>query len=81
MTPSTDADFIDFDLAESAARECYRLADISDPLKRQIQVTEFYDPYSIMTSFRSSSRSASATAAPRSGSATKARSTWTAAWR
>jgi len=48
MTPSTDADFIDFDLAESAARECYRLADIGDPLK-QIQVTEFYDPYSIMT--------------------------------
>ena len=48
MTPSTDADFIDFRLAEEAARECYRLANISDPLK-QIQVAEFSDPYSIMT--------------------------------
>ena len=48
MTPSADSDFIDFDIAASAARECYRFANISDPLK-QIQVTEFYDPYSIMT--------------------------------
>jgi len=48
MTPSTDADFIDFELAATAARECYRLANISDPLK-QIQATELYDPYSIMT--------------------------------
>ena len=47
MTPCTDADFFDFDLAASAATECYRLADISDPLK-QIQVTEFYDPYTVM---------------------------------
>ena len=48
MTPSTDFDFTAFALAEIAARECYRAADITDPLK-QIQVTEFYDPYSNMT--------------------------------
>jgi acetyl-CoA C-acetyltransferase len=48
MTPSTDFDFTAFTLAEIAARECYRAADITDPLK-QIQVTEFYDPYSNMT--------------------------------
>ena len=48
MTPSADSDYIDFDIAESAARECYRLANITDPTK-QIQVTEFYDPYTIMT--------------------------------
>lgn len=48
MTPSTDFDFTTFVLAEKTARECYRAADITDPLK-QIQVTEFYDPYSNMT--------------------------------
>jgi len=48
ITPSADSDFIDFDLAETAGRDCYRLANIIDPLK-QIQVTEFYDPYSILT--------------------------------
>jgi acetyl-CoA C-acetyltransferase len=48
MTPSTDFDFTDFTLAEVTARECYRAARISDPLT-QIQVTEFYDPYSNMT--------------------------------
>ena len=48
MTPSTDFDFADFTVAETTARECYRAAEISDPLK-QIQVTEFYDPYSNMT--------------------------------
>jgi acetyl-CoA C-acetyltransferase len=48
MTPSTDFDFTNFTVAETTARECYRAAQISDPLK-QIQVTEFYDPYSNMT--------------------------------
>jgi hypothetical protein len=48
MTPSTNFDFTDFTVAETTARECYRVAEISDPLK-QIQVTEFYDPYSNMT--------------------------------
>src|SRR5437016_4210153 len=48
MTPSTDFDFTNFTVAETTARECYRVAKISDPLK-QIQVTEFYDPYSNMT--------------------------------
>lgn len=47
MAPTADCDFIDFELAAAAARECYRRANITDPL-RQIQVTEFYDPYSIM---------------------------------
>jgi acetyl-CoA C-acetyltransferase len=48
LTPTSDADFVDFDIAAAAARECYRQAGITDPLK-QIQVTEFYDPYSVMT--------------------------------
>lgn len=48
MTPSADCDFFDFELARSVARECYRRANITEPIK-QIQVTELYDPYSIMT--------------------------------
>lgn len=48
MTATADVDYIDFDLAAQAGEACYRHANISDPLK-QIQVTEFYDPYSIMT--------------------------------
>jgi acetyl-CoA C-acetyltransferase len=48
MTPTADSDFADFDLAASAARECFRLAGVTDPMK-QIQVTELYDPYSVMT--------------------------------
>lgn len=48
MTPSTDSDFIDFALAGVVGRDCYRRAGIDDPLK-QIQVTELYDPYSIMS--------------------------------
>jgi acetyl-CoA C-acetyltransferase len=48
MTPTADSDFIDFDLAAAAARECYRVARIADPLK-QIQVAELYDPYTVMT--------------------------------
>ena len=47
MTPTADHRFIDFDLAETVGRACYRLAGITDPLK-QIQVTEFYDAYTIM---------------------------------
>lgn len=47
MAPTADCDFIDFELATIAARECYRGAGITDPLN-QIQVAEFYDPYSIM---------------------------------
>jgi len=47
MTPTTDLRFTDFDLAGVAARACYRLAGITDPLK-QIQVTELYDPYTVM---------------------------------
>ena len=48
LTPTSDADFVDFDIAASAARECFRQAGVTDPLK-QIQVTELYDPYSVMT--------------------------------
>lgn len=48
MTPTTDTDHFDFELAAMAARECLRRADIRDPLS-QIQVTEFYDPYTVMT--------------------------------
>ncbi|HSV17733.1 MAG TPA: thiolase family protein [Casimicrobiaceae bacterium] len=48
LTPTSDADFVDFDIAAAAARECFRQAGITDPLK-QIQATEFYDPYSVMT--------------------------------
>lgn len=48
MTPNTDHDFIDFTLAGEAARACFSQAGITDPL-RQIQVTEFYDPYTVMT--------------------------------
>jgi acetyl-CoA C-acetyltransferase len=48
MTPTTDFDFTTFALAETTARECFRAANITDPLK-QIQATEFYDPYSNMT--------------------------------
>lgn len=48
MTPSTDCDYVDFAIAGAAARDCFRQAGITDPLK-QIQVTEFYDPYTVMT--------------------------------
>lgn len=48
MTTAAGSDFIDFDLCESAARECYRQAGITDPV-RQIPVTEIYDPYTLMT--------------------------------
>lgn len=47
MTTAADSDMIDLDLAGAAAQECYRQAGISDPLK-QIQVTELYDPYTLM---------------------------------
>jgi acetyl-CoA C-acetyltransferase len=47
MTTAADSDFIDFDIAEDAARACYRQARITDPLS-QIQVTELYDPYTLM---------------------------------
>lgn len=48
MTPTTDADFTDFVIAGEAAAICFRQAGITDPL-RQLQVTEFYDPYTVMT--------------------------------
>lgn len=48
MVPSGDTDLVDYTLIERAAREAYRSAGIRDPL-HQIQVAEFYDPYSINT--------------------------------
>lgn len=48
ITSTAATDFIDFDLAEDASAECYRKAGITDPVK-QIQVTEIYDPYTLMT--------------------------------
>lgn len=50
MGPTGDTDIFDYDLIALAAQECYRRAGITDPL-RQIQVTEFYDPYSINSAF------------------------------
>jgi acetyl-CoA C-acetyltransferase len=48
MGPAATCDFLDFELAGTVARECFRRARITNPLK-EIQVTEFYDPYTIMT--------------------------------
>lgn len=50
MGPTAELDIFDYELISHAARQAYRRAGISDPL-RQIQVTEFYDPYSINTAF------------------------------
>jgi acetyl-CoA C-acetyltransferase len=47
MTPTTDTNFTDFMIAGEAAKVCYKQAGITDPLN-QIQVTEFYDPYTVM---------------------------------
>jgi acetyl-CoA C-acetyltransferase len=47
MTPSADFEIFDFDLAGAAGRKCFSCAGIRDPIK-QIQVTELYDPYSLM---------------------------------
>ncbi len=51
MTPCTETDFTDFDLAATVGRACYLRANISDPLT-QIQVTELYDPYTIMNAIQ-----------------------------
>lgn len=50
MVPTGDTDIVDYDLIKMACSEAYRRAGITDPL-RQIQVTEFYDPYSVNTFF------------------------------
>lgn len=43
--PHADTDFADFAELRRAARECYRQAGITDPLK-QLQTVEIYDPFS-----------------------------------
>jgi len=48
MTPTADRDYFTFGLAHVAAQRAFQSAGITDPL-RQIQVTEFYDPYTLMT--------------------------------
>ena len=77
MTPTTDADFVDFTLAGIAGRECFRLAGITDPLK-QIQATEFYDPYTVMTPLQLE-RLGFCTRARRCASSATATGTWRAA--
>jgi acetyl-CoA C-acetyltransferase len=50
MGPTAEVDIFDYELISHAAQAAYRRAGITDPL-RQIQVTEFYDPYSINCAF------------------------------
>ncbi|GGC93974.1 thiolase family protein [Chelatococcus reniformis] len=46
--PTADTDLVEYDLIRMAATTAYRRAGVTDPLK-QIQVAEFYDPYSVNT--------------------------------
>ncbi len=45
MGPEAETDFADFSELKQAARECYRQAGITDPM-RQVQAVEIYDPFS-----------------------------------
>ncbi|MDO8942203.1 MAG: thiolase family protein [Desulfobacterales bacterium] len=45
MVPAGETDLIDYTLVSRAVKESYRRAGIRDP-RREIQVTELYDPYS-----------------------------------
>jgi acetyl-CoA C-acetyltransferase len=45
MGPNAETDFADFSELKQAARECYRQAGITDPM-RQVQAVEIYDPFS-----------------------------------
>ena len=45
MGPHADTDFADYTELKQAARECYRQAGITDPM-REIQAVEIYDPFS-----------------------------------
>lgn len=45
MGPSAETDFADYSEVKQAARECYRQAGITDPM-RQVQTVEIYDPFS-----------------------------------
>jgi acetyl-CoA C-acetyltransferase len=45
MGPHADTDFADFAELRQAARECYRQAGITDPM-RELQTVEIYDPFS-----------------------------------
>ncbi len=46
IVPTSHADFIDWKLMALAGRECFRRANISDPIN-EIQVAEMYDAFSI----------------------------------
>jgi len=45
MGPAADTDFADYSELKQAARECYRQAGITEPM-RQVQAVEIYDPFS-----------------------------------
>ena len=45
MGPEADTDLADYSELKQAARECYRQAGITDPM-RQVQAVEIYDPFS-----------------------------------
>lgn len=45
MGPYADTDMADYSELKQAARECYRQAGITDPM-RQVQAVEIYDPFS-----------------------------------
>ena len=45
MGPNAETDFADFSELKQAARECYRQAGITDPM-RQVHAVEIYDPFS-----------------------------------
>jgi acetyl-CoA C-acetyltransferase len=47
MTPSMRSDCGELEIAATAGAECFARAGISDPL-HQIQVAEFYDPYTLL---------------------------------
>lgn len=51
MVPTGDSDMFDYDLIGIGARDCFRRAGITDPLK-QIQVLELYDPYTINSALK-----------------------------
>ncbi|MFF2060106.1 thiolase family protein [Rhodococcus qingshengii] len=47
LTPTSRSDASEFQIAATAGKEAFRRAGISDPLS-EIQVAEFYDPYTLM---------------------------------
>ena len=48
VSPTADLPYLDYGTVGISAKACFQQAGISDPL-RQIQATEFYDPYTLLT--------------------------------